>query len=319
LSPEQLQTEARDLARNLAGDDGLARHERLRRDRNVRRWVDKHTGMHKTLLSLDPLADAKVWTAINAATATARAADQSDDDRMWDQLQADVVVDLLTGVRAEGERAVPEVCVLVDYDTLRDGLHVASTCEASDGESLPVDTLRRLSCDANLVPIVMSGEGEALAVGRQCRTATRAQRRALRAMYRTCAHPQCRMEFDACRIHHVVFWFHGGVTDLDNLLPLCEIHHHLVHEGGWTLTLQPDRRTVWRTPDGSTYFDGITIDRRPREATTDGTETAPPAATCRRPRRTPTTAAEVASELLDALELAGFGAAHGDDSGRGPP
>jgi hypothetical protein len=277
--------------------------------------------MHKTLLSLDPLADAKVWAAINAATATARAADQSDDDRTWDQLQADVVVDLITrnGDGEPGERAAPEVSVLIDYHTLLDGLHDTSVCETSDGSALPVDTLRRLCCDAKVVPIVVSGEGEALAVGRQCRTATRAQRRALRAMYRTCAHPQCRVGFDACRIHHVVFWFHGGVTDLDNLIPVCEIHHHLVHEGGWTLTLHPDRRTVWRTPDGSLYFDGTTIDQRPGVAAAEDTESAPPAAGCRRPRRTPTTAADVASDLLDALEFAGVGAAHGEDSGRGPP
>ena len=35
----------RNLARNLSGDDGLSRHERLRRERKVRRCVDKHSGM----------------------------------------------------------------------------------------------------------------------------------------------------------------------------------------------------------------------------------------------------------------------------------
>jgi hypothetical protein len=93
-----------------------------------------------------------------------------------------------------------------------------------------------------------------------------------------------------------------------------------VHEGGWTLTLNPDRRTVWFTPDGNVYFDGITIDRRVRVAAADGTDASPATATpCRHPRRTPATAAEVASDLLDELELAGVGAAHGEDSGRGPP
>jgi hypothetical protein len=67
--------------------------------------------------------------------------------------------------------------------------------------------------------------------------------------------------FDACRIHHVVYWFHGGASDLDNLIPLCEIHHHLVHDGGWTLQLSPGRRATWRTPDGTPHFDGGTIDR----------------------------------------------------------
>ena len=91
--------------------------------------------------------------------------------------------------------------------------------------------------------------------------ATRAQRRALRAMYRSCAHPSCTVPFDSCRIHHVIYWEGGGSSDLDNLLPLCERHHHLVHEGGWTLQLFPDRRTTWRTSDGTVWFDGITTDR----------------------------------------------------------
>ena len=260
-TPEQFDRECQDLARNLSGDDGLSRQERMRRERNVRRWVDKHTGMCKTLLSLDPLADAMAWTAINAAMAAARTANQHDDDRTWDQLQADVVVDLLTGAQAAGDERVPEVSVLIDYQTLLDGLHDRSTCETSEGQPLPAETVRRLCCEANIVPIVLGGGGEVLDVGRQCRLANRAQRRALRAMYRTCAHPSCSVPFDSCRIHHVIYWQRGGITDVDNMVPLCERHHHLVHEGGWTLQLFPDRRTTWRTRDGTVFYDGITADR----------------------------------------------------------
>jgi 5-methylcytosine-specific restriction endonuclease McrA len=223
--------------------------------------------MCKTLLSLDPLADATVWTSINAAMAVARSTDQRDDDRSWDQLQADVVVDLLIGARAAGrDRRAPEVTVLVDEGTLRAGFHDRSTCETSDGQQLPVATVRRLCCDGDVFPVVLGGDGEVLDVGRQQRLATRAQRRALRAMYRSCAHPQCRVPFDACRIHHVIYWERGGRTNLANMVPLCERHHHLVHEGGWTLELFADRRTVWRTPDGTVYHDGTTTDRVAREA-----------------------------------------------------
>jgi hypothetical protein len=221
--------------------------------------------MCKTLLSLDPLADATAWTAINAAVAAARAENQRGDERSWDQLQADVVVELLCGAGADGDGGrIPEVSVLIDARTALEGIHEHSTCETSDGRALPVETVRRLLCDAIVVPIILGDDGEALRVGRQCRLATRAQRRALRAMYRTCAHPDCDVTFESCRIHHVIYWELGGRTDLDNLIPLCEMHHHLVHEGGWTLQLSPDRRTTWRTPDGTTYFDGITTDRRPR-------------------------------------------------------
>ncbi len=50
------------------------------------------------------------------------------------------------------------------------------------------------------------------------RTANRAQRRMLAAMYSTCAHPHCEVPFTACRIHHIVWWTNGGRTVLDNSL-----------------------------------------------------------------------------------------------------
>ncbi len=64
---------------------------------------------------------------------------------------------------------------------------------------------------------------------------------ALRAQYPTCAMSEdCDVPFDRCEIHHVDPWKHGGRTDYDRLCPGCAEHHHLVHEGGWTLTRNPD-------------------------------------------------------------------------------
>jgi hypothetical protein len=66
-----------------------------------------------------------------------------------------------------------------------------------------------------------------------------------------------------CQIHHVVPWERGGTTDLANLLPLCTEHHHLVHEGGWTIQLSDDRRVRWTTPDGTVIHNGVSADRSP--------------------------------------------------------
>ena len=94
--------------------------------------------------------------------------------------------------------------------------------------------------------------------------ATAEQRRALRAMYRSCGFPDCTVRFGDCDVHHVIEWVqHHGPTDLDNLLPLCNQHHHLVHEGGWQLELFPDRRLTVRRPDGTVLFDGSTVDVAP--------------------------------------------------------
>ena len=134
------------------------------------------------------------------------------------------------------------------------------------------------------MPVVVDAAGEALDVGRSRRLATKAQRDALRAMYRTCGHPDCDVGFDACRIHHVRYWWeHHGPTDLDNLLPLCERHHHLVHEGGWSLELRRGRCIVLRRPDGTVSFDGVTTDRRPAAAVSLGGGS--PGSRIRRPAR----------------------------------
>ena len=50
---------------------------------------------------------------------------------------------------------------------------------------------------------------------------------------------------------------------MDNLVPLCSVHHHLVHEGGWTLTLHPDRSIELRRPDGTVHHEGSTVDVAP--------------------------------------------------------
>ena len=102
-------------------------------------------------------------------------------------------------------------------------------------------SIRRIACEAGIIPVVLDGAGQALDVGRERRLATRAQRMALRAMYPTCGmDPDCQVPFDDCQIHHVDLWKDGGRTDLDRMCPGCAKHHHLAHEGGWILTRNQD-------------------------------------------------------------------------------
>ena len=97
-SVEAFEREMRDLGRILSRDDGVANHQRLRRQRSLRRWVDRNTGMCHTHLQLDPEADAKVSAALDAAIAAERAK-PDDDTRTFDQLKADAMVGLVTGAR----------------------------------------------------------------------------------------------------------------------------------------------------------------------------------------------------------------------------
>jgi hypothetical protein len=65
----------------------------------------------------------------------------------------------------------------------------------------------------------------------------------------------CRRPAKWTQVHHIVS-FPLGPTDLDNLLLLCDQHHHLVHEGGWRLQGNALDFTIYRQ-DG-TLFEHIT-------------------------------------------------------------
>ena len=83
-------------------------------------------------------------------------------------------------------------------------------------------------------------------------------------MYTTCAHPHCTVAFSQCRIHHIIWYTHGGATILANLLPVCETHHHhLLHEGGWTVTMTDDGTVTWTRPDGTVWMIHPSINRQP--------------------------------------------------------
>ena len=104
--------------------------------------------------------------------------------------------------------------VLIDLDSLVGGAHDDTLCRLADGSPIPVATARRLACEANLIPVVLDGAGQALDVGSASRLATWAQRRALRAMYATCTIPNCHVNFDRCQIHHTVEWLTEAVRTL---------------------------------------------------------------------------------------------------------
>ena len=72
-SVEAFCREVRKLGQILARDDGVRRHEHLRRQRCVRRWVDRVTGLCHTDLVLDPLTDAAVANALGAAISAEQA------------------------------------------------------------------------------------------------------------------------------------------------------------------------------------------------------------------------------------------------------
>ena len=246
-------------ARNNSRSD-VDELEAQRRQSKVSRWVDRQTGLHKTLIECDPITDRLIWSAVQRERGRLRRRNQqSNTTTTWDRLTVDAVVEAVSSPTGSARGSL---VVHVDVDTITRGRHDDTLCETDSGIPVPVDTARRLACDADLIPVVLDGAGVVLDQGRSKRLATAAQRTAIESMQSTCTHPDCSVSVDDCRIHHVRPWERGGRTDLADLAPVCEVHHHLVHEGGWTLSLTPDRVATWIRPDGETYWQGSVLDRR---------------------------------------------------------
>ena len=106
---------------------------------------------------------------------------------------------------------------------------------------------QRLLCDPRLSAVLVTASGEPLAVGRSTRMISSRLRRALKQRdHSTCQFPGCASS-RRLHAHHIIHWSSGGPTDIDNLVLVCHFHHHLVHEGGWSI--DPDTRTFHRPDD----------------------------------------------------------------------
>jgi Domain of unknown function (DUF222) len=252
-TPEQLAKKLQARARELAHDDGVKAFERQRRAAFLRSWTDKDTGMLCLYGQFDPESGATLMGRLRTATEALfhdRVPDTCPlDERKNDHLRALALLHLTEGKGTASGR--PDITVVIDLQTLLDGAHAQSRIEVVDGVTLPVETIRRMACFANIIPAVLGSDGVLLDLGRSERLATAQQRRALRTMYATCGVPGCAVAFEHCTPHHINYWRNGGRSDMGNLIPLCSKHHHLAHEGGWRLELDARRYLTITKPDGS--------------------------------------------------------------------
>jgi hypothetical protein len=52
--------------------------------------------------------------------------------------------------------------------------------------------------------------------------------------------------------HHLEHWAHGGATNRDNLILLCNFHHHRLHDGGYLIRKTP-QGLIFETHDGHVF------------------------------------------------------------------
>lgn len=258
--------EIRDRHRAHAADDEL---ETQRKASKVTEWTDQATGMNKFLVELDPVRAAKLRNAI--VTNLAHLRQQPDNtNKSYDELRVEALLLAVTNpAERPGLARVPEISVLIDWKSLRDGVLAAGgICELADGTPLPVATLRQMACNADIIPVVLGGHGEVLDVGRARRLATHTQRIALRAMYATCPEPGCDRPVEHGRAHHVTPWdpnAGNGPTDLANLLLVCEPTHTRIHQGDLTVQIIGNHEElIWTRRDGTIIRQGHATNRHPQ-------------------------------------------------------
>jgi hypothetical protein len=143
--------------------------------------------------------------------------------------------------------------------------------------------VQRLICDGRIRTVIHDGASNVLDVGRSHRLVTDRQYRALLLrQHDHCAHPGCPTT-KSLHAHHRIHWIHGGRTDLDNLLLLCERHHVAHHAGEFEILTAAAGKFRFVSSDGRNLSAPI---RRPANANSrpledEHTDVAPDAATPR--------------------------------------
>lgn len=262
-TPEQFSGRIQRIVAKAFEDEGVDRSAAQRARSGLRRGVDDATKMHWLHLDIDPERGHSLFAKLTAEV-----------EAIWHgghhkgmsgaQVELQALLNLLAKPAAaaasgDGEPAgtrqrssVKKIrgLVLIDIESLVHGEHDHTVCETGTGIHLPVDTVRRLMCIAE-VSYALTINGRIVGHVANSELATPAQRDELRAMYRTCCWPGCTTPFDRTQIHHVIFRSRDGPTDVRWLVPLCGHDHDKVHHDGWRLEIDADRTLTITAPDGA--------------------------------------------------------------------
>ncbi|WP_461156401.1 HNH endonuclease signature motif containing protein [Saccharopolyspora tripterygii] len=230
--------------------DTAVRDEQAQHEARELHYVTTDDGTVMIKARLDKEAGQKFIAALRPVSKPCPAAGGEADPRSPAQRHADglaTLVDLALGAhgmpRVGGQRV--QVQVSVDFDDLARSLDPdaegVSPGVFADGVPITADNVRRLACDAGILPVVLGSDGVAVDHGREERTAPPAQRAALFRRDGVCAFPGCEHPPGTSQAHHIRHWLDGGATDLDNLVMLCALHHRILHRDHWHITLRQGR------------------------------------------------------------------------------
>jgi hypothetical protein len=130
--------------------------------------------------------------------------------------------------------------ITMNYQDLAAGIGAGTVLGSrAGGTVISPATVRRLACDADLIPTILGSQGEVLDQGRAVRLYTTTQIRALWLRDRRCTFPGCDVPAAWCDAHHLVHWIDGGPTNLANAALLCPRHHTIAHRDHLAAQITP--------------------------------------------------------------------------------
>jgi hypothetical protein len=276
LTDKQLALAIRRTSTLLRSDEAFERDEdRQRAARSLRKGPGP-AGMSRYHLLLDPEGSAILDAAIDPLAGPVPG-DGQPDLRSAATRRADALLAIIgRGVSAPGtapRTARTTLLVTIAHDQLVAGLAnhapavpigqpatvgrdparvwapqgarvVTGAGTTASGELLSAGTIRRLACDADVIPAVLGSRSELLDLGRRTRLFTPGQRAALWIRDKQCTYPGCTVPAPWTEAHHITPWFQDGTTDLHNAALLCGRHHTLVHRRRLSATAT-DMSVTW--------------------------------------------------------------------------
>src|SRR3954451_3385937 len=197
-------------------------------------------GMAVYRLRLNPEGQAVLEAILGPLAAPQPSSETGSDLRSSDQRRAEALLEVCRRATAAGGAAptTPKaaVAVTMDWADLAERTGAGTTLT---GELLAPETVRRMACDAAVIPAVLGGRSELLDLGRTVRLVTPKLFLGLCLRDRGCTFPGCSRPPSWCDAHHGLHWCDGGPTDMANMALLCPRHHTIVHQKGYTPTIDP--------------------------------------------------------------------------------
>jgi hypothetical protein len=194
-------------------------------------------GVSEYRLRLDPEGK-EVLEAMLGPLSAPKPSDDGPDLRSSDRRRGEALIEICRRAAAAGGAAPvttkASLFVTVDFEDLKNRVG-AGVCELT-GQLLAPETIRKIACDATIIPVVLGSSSEILDVGRARRLFTPGMLRAMWLRDKGCTIPGCGAPPTWADAHHLTHWIDGGVTALTNGALLCGRHHTIAHQKGWTAT-----------------------------------------------------------------------------------